>query len=122
MADRRTDEASVAPSRSSEKGAAGSSTPSGKTASSASPGSKEGTGQSARSRGSERFAAAVAKAREGQRPGKGKDTAGDAKDWVKKFNAQGTGVTVELVEFSPDAGQQRNAFVQRQGASHRGAA
>ena len=46
----------------------------------------------------------------------GKDTAGDAKDWVKKFNAKGTGVTVELVEFSPDAGQQRNAFVQRQEA------
>ena len=46
----------------------------------------------------------------------GKDTAGDAKDWVKKFNAQGTGVTVELVEFSPDAGQQRNSFVQRQEA------
>jgi multiple sugar transport system substrate-binding protein len=46
----------------------------------------------------------------------GKDTAGDAKDWVKKFNAQGNGVTVELVEFSPDAGQQRQSFVQRQEA------
>ena len=46
----------------------------------------------------------------------GKDTAGDAKEWVKTFNAKNTGVTVELVEFSPDAGQQRNAFVQRQEA------
>ena len=46
----------------------------------------------------------------------GKDTAGDAKDWVKTFNAQNNGVTVELVEFSPDAGQQRNSFVQRQEA------
>ena len=46
----------------------------------------------------------------------GKDTAGDAKDWVKTFNAKNTGVTVELVEFSPDAGQQRNSFVQRQEA------
>jgi multiple sugar transport system substrate-binding protein len=46
----------------------------------------------------------------------GKDTAGDAKDWVKKFNAMNTGVTVELVEFSPDAGQQRQSFVQRQEA------
>ena len=40
----------------------------------------------------------------------GKDTAGDAKDWVKTFNAKNTGVTVELVEFSPDAGQQRQLF------------
>jgi multiple sugar transport system substrate-binding protein len=46
----------------------------------------------------------------------GKDTPGDAKDWVKTFNAKNTGVTVELVEFSPDAGQQRNSFVQRQEA------
>jgi multiple sugar transport system substrate-binding protein len=46
----------------------------------------------------------------------GKDTAGDLKDWVKKFNAQGGPVKVEPVEFSPDAGQQRNAFVQRQEA------
>jgi multiple sugar transport system substrate-binding protein len=46
----------------------------------------------------------------------GKDTAGEAKDWVKKFNAQNNGVTVELVEFSADAGQQRQAFVQRQEA------
>src|ERR671921_767327 len=36
----------------------------------------------------------------------GKDTSGEAKDWVKKFNAQGNGVKVELVEFSADAGQQ----------------
>ncbi len=46
----------------------------------------------------------------------GKDTAGEAKDWVKRFNAQGGPVQVELVEFSPDAGQQRNSFVQRQEA------
>jgi multiple sugar transport system substrate-binding protein len=46
----------------------------------------------------------------------GKDTAGEAKDWVKRFNAQGGPVKVELVEFSPDAGQQRNSFVQRQEA------
>jgi multiple sugar transport system substrate-binding protein len=46
----------------------------------------------------------------------GKDTSGEAKDWVKKFNAQGGPVKVELVEFSPDAGQQRNSFVQRQEA------
>ena len=46
----------------------------------------------------------------------GKDTAGDAKDWVKKFNAKGGPVQVELVEFSPDAGQQRQSFVQRQEA------
>jgi multiple sugar transport system substrate-binding protein len=46
----------------------------------------------------------------------GKDTSGEAKDWVKRFNAQNSGVTVELVEFSPDAGQQRNSFVQRQEA------
>ena len=46
----------------------------------------------------------------------GKDTAGEAKDWVKRFNAKGGPVTVELVEFSPDAGQQRNSFVQRQEA------
>jgi multiple sugar transport system substrate-binding protein len=46
----------------------------------------------------------------------GKDTSGEAKDWVKRFNAQGGPVKVELVEFSPDAGQQRNSFVQRQEA------
>ena len=46
----------------------------------------------------------------------GKDTAGEAKDWVKRFNAKGGPVKVELVEFSPDAGQQRNSFVQRQEA------
>jgi multiple sugar transport system substrate-binding protein len=46
----------------------------------------------------------------------GKDTPGDAKDWVGKFNAQNNGVKVELVEFSPDAGQQRQSFVQRQEA------
>src|SRR5829696_5675020 len=46
----------------------------------------------------------------------GKDTAGEAKDWIKKFNAQNNGVTVEFVEFSADAGQQRQAFVQRQEA------
>src|SRR5215204_974161 len=46
----------------------------------------------------------------------GKDTTGDAKDWVKTFNAKNTGVTVVPVEFSPDAGQQRQSFVQRQEA------
>jgi len=46
----------------------------------------------------------------------GKDTPGDAKDWVKKFNAQGGPVKAELVEFSADGVQQRNAFVQRQEA------
>jgi multiple sugar transport system substrate-binding protein len=46
----------------------------------------------------------------------GKDTAGEAVDWVKRFNAQGGPVKVELVQFSADAGQQRNAFVQRQEA------
>src|SRR5918998_6585373 len=46
----------------------------------------------------------------------GKDTSGEAKDWVKRFNAEGGPVKVELVEFSPDAGQQRNSFVQRQEA------
>ena len=46
----------------------------------------------------------------------GKDTAGDLKDWVKTFNDQNNGVTVVPVEFSPDAGQQRQSFVQRQEA------
>jgi multiple sugar transport system substrate-binding protein len=46
----------------------------------------------------------------------GKDTSGEAKDWVKKFNAKGGPVKVELVEFSPDAIQQRASFVQRQEA------
>jgi multiple sugar transport system substrate-binding protein len=46
----------------------------------------------------------------------GKDTAGEAKDWVKRFNAQNTGVTVKLVEFSASADQQRTAFIQRQEA------
>ena len=46
----------------------------------------------------------------------GKDTSGEAKDWVKKFNAQGGPVKVELIEFSADAVQQRSAFVQRQEA------
>jgi multiple sugar transport system substrate-binding protein len=46
----------------------------------------------------------------------GKDTSGEAKDWVKKFNAQGGPVKAELVEFSTDAVQQRSAFVQRQEA------
>jgi hypothetical protein len=77
MADRRTDEASVAPSRSGGKGATGSSSPTGKTEKSATSkdqGSAEETG--GRSRGSERFAAAIAKAREGQRSSKTKGTAG----------------------------------------------
>jgi hypothetical protein len=75
MADRRTDEASVAPSRSSEKGAAGSSTPSGKTAKSPSSTPKEDSKDQSRSRGSERFAAALAKARDSQRPAKSKPAA-----------------------------------------------
>jgi hypothetical protein len=73
MADRRTDEASVAPSRGSGTGARDSSTPSGKTAKSPSATPDQGSQeQSGKSRGSERFAAALAKAREGQRPAKSK--------------------------------------------------
>jgi hypothetical protein len=77
MADRRTDEASVAPSRSDEKGATGSSTSTGETAKSSSPSPKEGPKeQQGRSRGSERFAAALAKARDSQRSSKNKATSG----------------------------------------------
>ena len=46
----------------------------------------------------------------------GKDTAGDITEAVKEFNAQGNGVTVELLEFSTSADEQRTQFVQRQEA------
>ncbi len=46
----------------------------------------------------------------------GKDTAGDITLAVKEFNAQGNGVTVNLLEFSTSADEQRTQFVQRQEA------
>jgi multiple sugar transport system substrate-binding protein len=46
----------------------------------------------------------------------GKDTAGDITEAVKEFNAQGNGVTVNLLEFSTSADEQRTQFVQRQEA------
>ena len=46
----------------------------------------------------------------------GKDTGGDVTTAVKEFNAQGNGVTVELLEFSTSADEQRTQFVQRQEA------
>ena len=46
----------------------------------------------------------------------GKDTAGDITEAVKEFNAQGNGVTVDLLEFSTSADEQRTQFVQRQEA------
>ncbi len=46
----------------------------------------------------------------------GKDTSGDITEAVKKFNAEGNGVTVELLEFSTSADEQRTQFVQRQEA------
>jgi multiple sugar transport system substrate-binding protein len=46
----------------------------------------------------------------------GKDTGGDVTAAVKKFNAQGNGVTVNLLEFSTSADEQRTQFVQRQEA------
>ena len=46
----------------------------------------------------------------------GKDTSGDITEAVKKFNAQGNGVTVNLLEFSTSADEQRTQFVQRQEA------
>jgi multiple sugar transport system substrate-binding protein len=46
----------------------------------------------------------------------GKDTAGNATQWVKDFNAQNNGVTVKLLEFSTSADEQRAQFVQRQEA------
>jgi multiple sugar transport system substrate-binding protein len=46
----------------------------------------------------------------------GKDTGGDVTEAVKQFNAQNTGVTVELLEFSTAADEQRAQFVQRQEA------
>lgn len=69
MADRRTDDTSVAPDRSSGKGTAGSSTPPGRSTSTPSDTSGQAgqsgkSGQSGASRGQERFAAAVARARD----------------------------------------------------------
>ncbi len=46
----------------------------------------------------------------------GKDTAGDITLAVKEFNAQSNGVTVNLIEFSTSADEQRTQFVQRQEA------
>jgi multiple sugar transport system substrate-binding protein len=46
----------------------------------------------------------------------GKDTGGDVTTAVKEFNAQNNGVTVELLEFSTSADEQRTQFVQRQEA------
>ena len=46
----------------------------------------------------------------------GKDTAGDITEAVKEFNAQNNGVTVNLIEFSTSADEQRTQFVQRQEA------
>jgi multiple sugar transport system substrate-binding protein len=46
----------------------------------------------------------------------GKDTSGDITEAVKEFNAQGNGVTVNLLEFSTSADEQRTQFVQRQEA------
>jgi multiple sugar transport system substrate-binding protein len=46
----------------------------------------------------------------------GKDTAGDITEAVKVFNAQNNGVTVNLLEFSTSADEQRTQFVQRQEA------
>ena len=47
----------------------------------------------------------------------GKDTGGDVTAAVKAFNAQDNGVTVDLLEFSTSADEQRASFVQRQEAS-----
>jgi multiple sugar transport system substrate-binding protein len=46
----------------------------------------------------------------------GKDTGGDVTTAVKEFNAQKNGVTVDLLEFSTSADEQRTQFVQRQEA------
>ena len=46
----------------------------------------------------------------------GKDTGGDVTAAVKAFNAQNNGVTVNLLEFSTSADEQRTQFVQRQEA------
>ncbi|HEX6657043.1 MAG TPA: ABC transporter substrate-binding protein [Ilumatobacter sp.] len=46
----------------------------------------------------------------------GKDTGGDVTTAVKNFNAQDNGVTVDLLEFSTSADEQRTQFVQRQEA------
>jgi multiple sugar transport system substrate-binding protein len=46
----------------------------------------------------------------------GKDTPGDKTALAKKFNAENTGVTVKMLEFSTSADEQRAQFVQRQEA------
>jgi multiple sugar transport system substrate-binding protein len=46
----------------------------------------------------------------------GKDTSGDLKEGIKKFNAQGNGITAKLLEFPESADEQRNQFIQRQRA------
>jgi multiple sugar transport system substrate-binding protein len=46
----------------------------------------------------------------------GKDTPGDKTALLKKFNAENTGVTVKMLEFSTSADEQRAQFVQRQEA------
>ena len=46
----------------------------------------------------------------------GKDTSGDKTALAKQFNAENTGVTVKLLEFSTSADEQRAQFVQRQEA------
>ena len=46
----------------------------------------------------------------------GKDTAGNAVEGVKNFNALNNGVTVKLLEFSTSADEQRSSFIQRQQA------
>jgi multiple sugar transport system substrate-binding protein len=46
----------------------------------------------------------------------GKDTPGDKTALMKKFNAENTGVTVKMIEFSTSADEQRASFVQRQEA------
>src|SRR5215210_2386130 len=46
----------------------------------------------------------------------GKDTSGDLKEGVKKFNAANPGLNAELLEFPESADEQRNQFIQRQRA------
>lgn len=80
MADRPTDDTSVAPDRSSGKGTAGPSTPSTPSAPSNPSGRSTSTtsgksGQSGVSRGQERFAAAVAKARDSGKSSRGSGSA-----------------------------------------------
>jgi multiple sugar transport system substrate-binding protein len=48
----------------------------------------------------------------------GKDTTGETKDWLKRFNAkfESQGLKAKVVEFPASADEQRNQFVQRQEA------